>query len=139
MKPNESQTAFDPGWMHGHTTRDGRPVRVLCANRNHGNSVVALVTMPGGLEEVLLFDATGKYASAPVRDCEGNHKLDLVNVPPPVKKILVERWMNVWPDGGVDLYHSPEQASFYRVANNQVRIACVHIRREVVEDEGLTR
>lgn len=57
---------------------------------------------------------------------------DLVSPAP--KKIKVEVWINVYPDGDFNTYDSKDDAEAY---GQSTRIACKHIEFEVEEGEGL--
>lgn len=64
------------------TTRDGRPVRILCTDRKeHPRSVVALITQEGGKEIIYTYFPKGNY-----QETEVESVADLIN--PPVKKYI---------------------------------------------------
>ena len=54
--------------------------------------------------------------------------------PPPKKKIKVERWVNVFEDGGMVSWPTKEDADN---CNQEARFALIQIDREVEEGEGL--
>ena len=99
-------------------TASGRPVRVLCFDRNHlaESNIVALVKDPNGEDRVLIFCMDGRYAC-------GNSDFDLRMAP--VKKT---RWVNIYPpcsDGSCGTVHSSKDladkaASFDRISCIQV-------------------
>lgn len=90
-------TNFSIDWPHGHTTRDGRPARIICTDRKGDFPIVALIDNGVGHESILAFRDNGKVSSS-------NHRSDLIN-----KKPVLRAWVNVYEDrfGGV-LYGSKE-------------------------------
>lgn len=62
----------------------------------------------------------------------GNRKEKLILEPP--KRVKVERWVNVYPDGDINSYKSREEADEFELSN---RFACKHVEFEVEEGEGL--
>jgi len=63
-------------------------------------------------------------------EVESGHDL----VSPAPKKIKVEVWVNVYPDGYFNTYDSKDDAEAY---GQSTRIACKRIEFEVEEGEGL--
>lgn len=91
---------FDKDWPHGHTTRDGRSVRLLCTDAKGGRPIVALI---GSNEEfVSMYPRDGRVC----RDAD--HPYDLVNAPAP--KRTFELWFNFYPSRGPDYFNSKEDA-----------------------------
>lgn len=78
-------------------TRDGRPARIICVDRQNKYPIVALVT-EAGQELVCLFTRAGKnYAIGPESD------EDLVNIPQ-----RHERWIVVGHGGDSVVLHRSE-------------------------------
>lgn len=68
-----SVNVFDP--TKPAQTRDGRAVRILCADRKSIHSIVALVKEPDGGKEILAsYQADGRCLS------NVSHSIDLVNI-----------------------------------------------------------
>jgi hypothetical protein len=54
--------------------------------------------------------------------------------PPPKKKVRVQRWLMVWPNGGITVYFLKDEA----IDNTKKHgFALIEINREVEEGEGL--
>lgn len=69
---------FDPHWLHGHVTRDGRPARVICTDKCdlEGKAVIALVE-EGDDEALLSYYPDGRFLEF-AKVCA-----DLFNAPAP--------------------------------------------------------
>jgi hypothetical protein len=107
-----------------YRTRDGRKVRLhTTTSRCNLGSVVGE------------YETCGQWVLE-AWDCGGvtilaNSSLDLIEVKP-VR--VFERWVNVHPDGVYTWHQTPQQA--YDHAAD--RIACLHIRQEYREGDGLS-
>lgn len=110
-------------------TRDGRPARILITDLKSEWSIAAAVNILGR-EELYSFTPDGYF------DHPGNvNDLDLVNVP---TKVLLEGWINVYPIGTNEMIHpTRESADRWEQGVDISRIACIHLKQEVSEGEGL--
>lgn len=89
--------AFDP--TKPVQTRDGRPARIICTDRNTEINVpiIALVTDNSGREGIQCYDSEGHlYGSR-------ESVTDLINVP-----TVRTGWINIYPDGFTSLLHATE-------------------------------
>lgn len=112
-------------------TRDGKPARIIATNRrSQGGSypIIALITHSTGSEEIALFTEQGLYNYGGLPS-----STDLINVP---EKRTYERWVNVYADGSAGGPHLDRQSADSAGAHTG-RVACIHIKREYVEGEGL--
>ena len=83
--------------------------------------------LPGGQWYALHWEESGRVPNS----CEGyGHNL----VPPPKKKVKVQRWVNVYEDGSMVSWPTKKKAD---LCNKEDRFACIEIDREVEEGEGL--
>lgn len=97
-------------WSRPVTTRDGRPLRVLCTDRFGELPVVAL-TENGDIE---VFDIDGRY----VTHFETSN--DAINTP--IKK---HGWVNVYPDSSLGALCATEERANFGALDG--RVACVKI------------
>lgn len=77
-------------------TRDGRPARIICTDRQHAfYSIIALVQADEGYEEICAFAHDGRYASI------SEDQIDLVNISHrrPFADVLI-----AWAEGRDVLY-----------------------------------
>ena len=108
-----------------YRTRDGREVRLhTTTSRCNLGSVVGE------------YETCGQWVLE-TWDCGGvtipaSSNLDLIEVKP-VR--VFERWVNVHHDGSVSWYKKREDAAAF--ATEMGRIACLHIRQEYKEGDGL--
>lgn len=110
-------------------TKSGKPARILATDRKNSKyPIIALVTYPAGGEEVESFRPNGIFYG----DASPSER-DLVNVP---EKRTYERWVNVYADGSAGGPHLDRQSADSAGAHTG-RVACIHIKREYVEGEGL--
>jgi hypothetical protein len=72
-------------------TRDGRPVRILCTDAPSCYPVVGLIEDEG---RPIVWTLAGYWSEGNDR----NYQLDLMNSPPPKKKVNVE--IRLWEDAG---------------------------------------
>lgn len=107
-----------------YTTRDGRPVRVLCVDKPGEYPVVATIGAT-----VFTYDTMGHAVGS-----DGNSCWDLIEVK---AKRTLEFWCNRYENGVVHgMYWSREAAN--ALADPMVaRTECIHIVREYEEGEGL--
>lgn len=114
-----------------YTTRDGRPVRVLCVDRVGIQPVVALVRLENGEEIPLSFSSDGQFIDS------SRVETDLIPVP---RKFSFKRWVNVHQVAGVPV-DSCGSAYNSRIAADRTatptRIACIEITIEGREGDGL--
>jgi hypothetical protein len=108
-----------------YKTRDGREVVILATNGRGFYSVVGQVNDNGDWVHVN-WTADGMV----FKDCRRSPG-DLIEVKP-VR--VFERWVNVHPEG-VYTWHQTPQQSHDHAAD---RIACLHIRQEYREGDGLS-
>jgi len=112
-----------------YITRNGRKAEVVYEFKNHEAcfKFIAVVTDVCGSQREITVTEEGNI----LFDCDADGD-DLVSPAP--KKIKVEGWSNVYPEGGVSLYKNKEAADTWATEN---RIACKRIEFEVEEGEGL--
>ena len=108
-----------------YKTRCGFAVRLyITESRCIGGPIVGEYEMLPNEWVVCIWDADGKYAT------DAPH-LDLIEVKP-VR--VFERWVNVHPEG-IYTWHQTPLHAFNHAAD---RIACLHIRQEYREGDGLS-
>ena len=110
-------------------TRDGRPARVICTDRNGVETSIVALVMVDGNEIPYCYTSNGCCGTAP-------HPLDLINAP--VKHVR-EYWVNCYENGKELFWDTRERANeradtFYA---DSKRIACKKIVFEFEEGEGL--
>lgn len=114
-------------------TRDGRPVRILCADRAGDKPIVALL-LKEGCEYLRSYFADGTYTGVP--GYRNQHPLDLVNPP---KKTQRTVWLNFYPDGSLigksAVCHSSKETA--DASAPDYRIACIPVNVEFEEGQGL--
>lgn len=105
-----------------YTTRNGKPVRILCIDMKHEHyQIVGLVSHDGKSEEIETWTIDGRYRF--VRS-EGESLSDLINA-----KTKREGWVNVYPDYQLgSVRNSKEDADRDYLAHS--RIACARIEWE---------
>jgi hypothetical protein len=106
-----------------YRTRDGRSVRVHTTTAQCNLGPVIGEYESGGNWVLEAWDCGGVAMLA-------NSNLDLIEVKP-VR--VFERWVNVHPEGIYTWHQTPQQA--YDHAAD--RIACLHIRQEYREGDGI--
>lgn len=74
-----------------YTTRDGRPVRVLCVDAKRGGSIIGLISNGSGAEELHSWFDEG-YTSA--LRCTDDTNLININAKTKTKR---EGWVNIYP------------------------------------------
>jgi hypothetical protein len=109
-----------------YRTRDGRPVRVHTTTAQCNLGPVIGEYESGGSWVLEAWDRGGVTTLA-------NPNLDLIEVKP-VR--VYERWVNVHHDGSSSSYRKREDADAF--ATEMGRIACLHIRQEYREGDGLS-
>ena len=110
-----------------YRTREGKPVRLYTVNgANASQPIVGERFVHADVWGVSTWDTQGRYINGGTE-----HKFDLVEVKP-VR--VFERWVNVHPEGIYTWHQTPQQA--YDHAAD--RIACLHIRQEYREGDGLS-
>jgi len=110
------------------TTRDGRPVRILCRDAKGDEPIIGLVSYD-------LYEVTERWGDNGRWHRSEDHRLDLINAP--AARFRREAWVNVYPgpmECGVCLYDDREDAD--RSAD-PCRIACIKVIIEGTEGEGL--
>ncbi len=106
-----------------YTTRDGRPVRVLCVDaKDEVYPVIALIDRDG-TEGCFSFTSSGQWDT----DEEGD-ELDLIEEKPRIK-----RWLNVYPDHFGRVCHKTRKGA--DMVAGATRIACIEI--DIEHGEGL--
>ena len=105
-----------------YKTRDGRPVRILCTDREQ--TIYTVVALVG--TEVLSYTADGKQFRT------GESRSDLIEVKP---RIVRELWVNVYPENYGDIVHKTKQKADSECAG--YRIACIKVTIDCEEGEGL--
>ena len=121
---------LDPYWPHRHVTRDWKKARIVCADMNgETDSLVVVVTNQYGTEECYSCTADGRFYSS-----GHESSLDIFNAPEPKKKVWVEGWLNVYPDGYCSFWYDRNAADNMEISE---RIACIRIDQEIEEGEGL--
>jgi hypothetical protein len=108
-----------------YKTRDGRQVVILATNGRGPCPVVGQILNENGEWEYNSWTADGFYYTSRSYSIS-----DLIEVKP-VR--VFERWVNVHT-GGVYTWHQTPLHAFNHAAD---RIACLHIRHEYQEGEGL--
>lgn len=114
-------TDFDPHWVHGHITRDGRKARVICTDAMGLQPVVALVQDAPQIECPRTYTRDGRFfIGGP------SSVADLLNAPAPKKK----GYAVVHAD---DVYASREEALAAALEVSTHSFACI----QVEEGQGL--
>lgn len=116
--------SFDPKHPHGHTTRDGRPARIVATNAKNDQPIVALY-MENGREEAGFFSLDGSYMNFSARQSCPN---DLINAPPRIKGFI-----NIYSET-TDIHPSRKEADELAPWDFN-RIACIEI--DVPHGHGL--
>lgn len=106
-------------------TRDGRPARILATDLKSSHGAIVAIVNTEGEERAIHFHASGHYFT------ETESAIDLVNVP---EKRTIEFWLNVYPD---ILAHRHDSKKAADLCASKHRIACIHIKQDFVEGEGL--
>lgn len=96
-------------------TRDGRRVRILCADAKGDFPIIGAVEERDGTERSGSWMRDGRYL------CTGPSTSDLLNLP---EKRPV--WVNVYPPGVQRDYYHPDKASADSFATSS-RIACIEV------------
>ncbi len=108
-----------------YQTRDGREVKIYEVH-DQGPYPVHGAVLHGNGWSSSSWTSEGRYLLG-----FNNHSLDLIEVK---EKGVVESWVNVYREGGVLYCHTRDEADGYA---EEDRIACIHIRHEYEEGEGL--
>jgi hypothetical protein len=109
-----------------YRTRDGREVVILATNGRGPYPIVGQILNADGEWEHYTWTADGFVFA---------HRSFSFSELIEVKPVRVfERWVNVHPDGVYTWHQTPQQA-FNHAAD---RIACLHIRQEYREGDGLS-
>lgn len=118
---------FDVNWPHGHQTRDGRPARIICTDKNDPDFPI------GGL----VFDQnTGKetffgYTKNGTLKLPIHNSYDLVNKPAP----MPVRWVAFISSGSVIDYDSAEEAEEdHELSRHRTNSEILALRRLTVRD-----
>jgi hypothetical protein len=101
-----------------YQTRDGRPVRLLCVDAKRDGSIIGLVMVTVGGEELIAWYDDGSYCIT-----AGSSSFDLVNA-----KTKCGGWVNIYPGhtvGGM-IHKTKEDADNFLKS----RIDCTHIEWE---------
>jgi len=107
-----------------YTTRDGRPVRILCVDGpNEKYPVVGFVD--GGIQ---LWYANGYF------NLRAYNERDLIEAP---ETIEVDVWVNVYDKNIVSQPYDTKSYADDGVSDYLKRIACINIKRTVTVGEGL--
>ena len=104
-----------------YTTRDGRPVRILCVDAKlpNGESIAGLLKHEDGTEGVRIWHDGGCYFKS-----DKDASFDLINA-----KTKKEGWVNVYkPEDGDCLLHKTKELADENAYDK--RIACVKIEWE---------
>lgn len=109
-------------------TRDGKPARIICTNRQHSLSIVALIN-DNGTETVHTF--------TPLGECWGSRGIagyadDLINTP---MKITRTVYLAVYDDGQINMFRTKENVD--KCTFNANLFAIKEITFEATEGEGL--
>jgi hypothetical protein len=111
-----------------YRTREGKLVRLYTVNgANASQPVVGERLVYADAWGVSTWDTQGRWAHD-----GAEHKHDLIEVKP-VR--VFERWVNVHHNGHSSWYKTREDAAAF--ATEMGRIACLHIRQEYKEGDGL--
>jgi hypothetical protein len=112
-----------------YRTREGSPVRLYTVQgANTSMPVVGERLVHANVWYTSQWDTQGRW------NIEGTeHKYDLIEVKP-VR--VFERWVNVHHNGHSSWYRKREDADAF--ATEMGRIACLHIRQEYREGDGLS-
>jgi hypothetical protein len=110
-----------------YRTRDGREVVILATNGRGLYPIVGQVLNADGEWEHYNWTADGFVYSHRSFSCS-----DLIEVKP-VR--VFERWVNIDKNGLSYSYNTPDDAASF--ASRVDRIACLHIRQEYKEGDGL--
>jgi hypothetical protein len=110
-----------------YRTRDGSPVRLYTVQgANVSQPIVGERFVYADVWHTSTWDTQGRWTH------EGaEHRFDLIEVKP-VR--VFERWVNVHPEGIYTWHQTPQQARDHAAD----RIACLHIRQEYREGDGLS-
>lgn len=108
-----------------YTTRDGRPVRILCTNRKCDFPIVALVTQGNQSEDVFCYTQKGSYSAAYIH----RHNLDLIEKPR-----RLQGWINVYPNEITGVVYQTRSDADSGASDE--RIACIDLS-QFKEGEGL--
>jgi hypothetical protein len=100
-------------------TRDGRRVRILCADAKGDFPIIGAVEERDGTERSVNWMRDGRYL------CSGPSTSDLLNRPG--KRSF---WVNVYPEGGGhDTCHKTKEAADFCASSK--RLACIEFTYEV--------
>lgn len=111
-----------------YTTRDGREVRIYAVD-HYGDHPIS-----GAILHETIGWAGATWTESGQCAAVGQSSFDLIEKP---KTVKVSFWVNVWPDMIGNLVHPTKYAADSHAGRTQLRIACIHIEREVTEGEGL--
>ena len=109
-----------------YKTRDGREVVILATN---GRGLYSVVGQVSDGDDWAHENWTADGASFEDRRCSPGNLIEIK----PVR--LFERWVNVHHDGSSSCFITCEDAAAF--ATKMGRIACLHIRQEYKEGDGL--
>jgi hypothetical protein len=111
-----------------YKTREGSPVRLYTVNgANASQPIVGERFVHADVWHTSTWDTQGRWTY------DGSeHKFDLIEVKP---QRVYERWVNVHNDGSSSCFRTCEDAAAF--ATEMGRIACLHIRQEYTEGDGL--
>ena len=110
-----------------YKTRDGREVVILATNGRGPYPIVGQILKPSGEWRHANWSNDGRI----IHDSNSRDG-DLIEVKP-VR--VYERWVNVHHDGSSSCFITCEDAAAF--ATKMGRIACLHIRQEYKEGDGL--
>jgi len=106
-------------------TRDGRDARILAVDLK-GECPVGAAVDNGAGETLERYTASGRFYG-------DNADSDFDLIKPPVVRVY-DAWVNMYPNGVIGAYATRDSADSCATAS---RIACLHIRQEYEEGEGL--
>jgi len=111
-----------------YKTREGSPVRLYTVNgANASQPIVGERFVHADVWHTSTWDTQGRWTY------DGSeHKFDLIEVKP---QRVYERWVNIDKNGLSYTYNTPDDAASF--ASRVDRIACLHIRQEYTEGDGL--
>jgi hypothetical protein len=109
-----------------YRTREGSPVRIYTVQgANASQPIVGERFVYADVWHISTWDTQGRWAHDGTE-----HKYDLIEVKP-VR--VFEMWVNVYPKDRPSTHMNPHHADSHGAG----RIACLHIRREYKEGDGL--
>lgn len=132
-----TETAFDPNWQWGHVTRDGRKARVICtdADCTHLGEPQPVVALVDQAVAPFTYTLDGWFHSDKIAS-----PCDLLNAPPPKRKVKVDLWVNVY-DGDKPGVHESRNVADRASRNSDGtfgRDGLIHIIGEIEEGSEIT-